>query len=402
MRLLRGFLVALVLGAAGCIAEEVTLLDDVFMRGERVMVFIKAGTSVEVVSRSDSSVTIRQNGQVGSIPASSVPSSSPEARPAEAAAPDVPASVLVTPAIVMGPQTLFLANSPEDSPDGLREYIPDVEDLNDWQHMASTRVLKNVADPQAYLAGVHEAVAKADPEARFHLGSSSGENVLEITTKGDLPNRIHFIQWSLTRASAVAGGDLMVYQYAVRYFSYGDATAGKINDERTVMLLPFVASSSFEELTTILKPHDVKLIVKTDATVESTFPRGTFLYSPDVSLDFAGNMPGGIDIPIFTTQDGHVRCGAGIKDMLVDSRGAGISTTPILPSGIVGPRPGTFNGKGAFRLHTEELFRSQFALHTAGVYTLMVYCYLRDGKGDRYTLVGSQAVTIVDSRASGP
>jgi hypothetical protein len=395
----KAVLVAFLFAAANCFAEEATLSGDAVMRGDRVLALIKAGTVVEVLSRDGATVTIRHHGLVGAVPASCVPAGAPAASREGAPVPDVPASMLVTPAIVLGPQTLFLANSPEESPDGLREYIPDQESLERWAHMASTRILRGQGDPQAFLAGVQADAVKANPDARTHLWTDNGESVLEATTRGDLPNRIHFTQWGLTRAQTFEGQDLKVYQYAVRYFSVGDSTAGAMDAERAAMLVPFAASSSFEEITNILKPHNLRILLKTEATVTSPFPAESFTYSPRVSLDFVGNLPEGIDIPTLTSQTGQVACGASTRYMLFDSAGVGISAVPTMDPVVGKFEHATFKGRGVFRLHTNEMFLPHFVVHSGGTYTLEADCYLIDMHNEKYAVSGRQQVTIVDSGA---
>jgi hypothetical protein len=395
MKHLLGILLAYLLsGASRCLAEEVVLTKNAIMHGEHVLASIKAGTTVEIVSRNAQAVTIRHNGQVGSIP----PDSVPETKHQEAVIPNVPNSAIVTPAIVFGPLTLFLANSPADSPDELRQYIPDDEHPDRWEHMVSTRVIRGTTDSQAYLMGVQASAKKANPKNRFRLWPGNGESVLELAEYAETPNRPKFAQWSLTRANVTDGENLIVYQYAVRYFGYGDSTIAEMDKERTAMLNPFVAPLSFEEITTILKPHNVKLTVKTDANVESTFPDGSFVYEPKVSLDFAAYIPDGLDIPTGKSQDGRITCYAPLQDILINSEGVGMPFAIPYQTVAGGSGPVAFNRKGAFELHADELFQPHFKLHAGGTYTLKVYCYLNDNAGRRFVVVGTQNVTVVDRR----
>lgn len=388
-------LAACVLSAAGAVAEEVTLLKDVMMRGDRVLASIKAGTVVEIVSRNDHAVIIRHNGNVGAIP----PDSVPEVKRQEAPSPDAPAFVLVTPAIILGPLTLFLANTPGDSPDELRQYIPDDEILEHWAHMASTRVIKGAAGPQAYLADARARATSANSRNRAGSWPVNGENVLELVEYVEMPNRIKFAQWSLTRANLDDAGKLVVYQYAVRYYGYGDSTNAEMEKERAAAMDPFVARLSFDEVTTIPKPHNVRLTLTTDATVESAFPGGSFVYEPKFSMEFTGDMPGGIDIPMGKSKEGHIACLAATQDVLLNPAGVGmLSAEPSHRALGESFLPMDSNHRGPFTIRADSYLHSAFRVPAGGVYAFKVTCYLKDSSGKPYLVVGSQNVTIVDKR----
>jgi hypothetical protein len=395
---LPGLLAAFMLGAAAGMADEVTLLKDVMMRGDHVLASIKAGTAVEIVSRNDQAVIIRYHGQIGAIPLDSVP----EVKHPEVAPPEAPAVARVTPAIVLGPRTLFLANDPGDSPDGLRQYIPDDENIDRWEHMASTRVIKGSTDPQAYLASAQESAKRANPRNRAASWPFDGEKVLELVEYIDLPNRTKFAQWSLTRANRDDGGNLVVCQYAVRYYAYGDSTDGVMERERNSTLNPFVARLSFEEATTIPKPHNVRLTVTTEATVESAFPGGSFVYAPDVSLGFAGNMPDGIDIPTGKSPHGRIACLALTQVLFLNPEGVAMPAGD--PRRIVRESfaPMDSRRQGPFNFQAGLYDNAAFTVRAGGAYTLKVNCHLKDNSGKPYLVVGSQKVMIVDTRAHDP
>jgi hypothetical protein len=394
---MRPLFLALALGAAACcFGEELILSRNVILRSNHGLASLKAGTVVELVSRDEKAITVRYNGQTGTIPPGSAVEQAPAPAVAEVPTVTAPVPAPVTPAIILGPLTLFLANSPADSPDDLREYIPDDESLEHWLHMASTRVLGNRNDPQAYLTREEAEAARTNPRAHHRFLPGDGQ-VLELMTYAPASYFLKFAQWSLTKAKYVEGKGLVVSRYAVRYFNYGDATEAKVDAERDTMLQPF-ESSPFEELTNILKPHDVRLRIATDAKAESNFPNGSFFYWPKVSLDFTGYMPDGIEVPAYTTPDGRVVCLAA-GAILLDANGSAMPFGPVNGEAFYDiPKP--VKGKGEFRIHTDDINpHRSFELPTGGRYTLVVDCYLTDPQGKKFIVSASQDVTIGDTRA---
>lgn len=393
------FFLALSLGTAGrCCADEVTVSRNVIMRSDHGLASLKAGTVVDLVSRDDKAITIRYNGQIGTIPPNSVVEPEPTRTEADAPASTAPGPSPVTPCVILGSLTLFLANSPADSPNELREYIPDDETLEHWLHMASTWVLKDSIDPQAYLKEVEADAAKANSKAHSRFWPNNGP-ALEFMTYAPMSYSLKFAQWNLMRASHVDGRGLVVYQYAVRYFNYGDATAAKVTAERDSMLGPFGASS-FEELTDVLKPHNIRLCLVTDMKVGTFFPEGTFRYCPRISLDFTGYMPGGIAIPAVVTTGGKVWLSSAWNAVLLDSKGtAMLSADPGDGPGSIASSV-TLKGKDGFKIHTDRAFCRGFELHAGGTYTLVFDCYLTDQDGKKFNVSASRNVTIVDNRAS--
>ena len=92
---LRARVLAAALAAASCQAGEIIALpNNTVMRSDRSLVSLKAGTAVEILERGDKTISIRCNGQTGTIPASSLAAParpaavppSPTPRPAAAAA----------------------------------------------------------------------------------------------------------------------------------------------------------------------------------------------------------------------------------------------------------------------------------------------------------------------------
>jgi len=63
--------VALAIGSCQA-GDIVSLPNNTVMRLDRSLVSIKAGTAVEVMERGDKTISIRYNGQTGTIPASSL------------------------------------------------------------------------------------------------------------------------------------------------------------------------------------------------------------------------------------------------------------------------------------------------------------------------------------------
>ena len=235
-------LLALSLAALGsCLAENLTLPQNVILRSDHTLLSIKAGTVVEVVSKDATTVTIRYQNQVGTIPTSSL------AVPAAGVA-AAPTSPRARPAITIGPLTLLQAFAPSDSPVQLREYIPADETLAHWDHLASIRVFKDLTDPSAYLQATADAVAKSNPAAqsRFLQNSQTKQVILDFLTFAPANSPLQFAEWNLMRTKFVPGKGLVVYQYAVRYYTAAAEIGGKIAAERIRILPPF-ETATFEE-----------------------------------------------------------------------------------------------------------------------------------------------------------
>jgi hypothetical protein len=109
---LRILVVALAIGT--CQAGDIVALpNNTVMRSDRSLISLKAGTAVEVLERGDKTISIRYNGQTGTIPAGSLtaaarpssasvtPAPKPAATAAKAAAP-APHSIVAD-----QPQTVY-------------------------------------------------------------------------------------------------------------------------------------------------------------------------------------------------------------------------------------------------------------------------------------------------------
>jgi hypothetical protein len=101
----------LAMAIATGMAEDMALPTNTMMRGDRILVSLKAGTVVEVLSRGDKTITIRYKGQTGTISTSSV-TAAPGAPVASAAAkPAVPVARTGSPApnsvVVDHPQSFY-------------------------------------------------------------------------------------------------------------------------------------------------------------------------------------------------------------------------------------------------------------------------------------------------------
>jgi len=88
--------ILLLLSSALCFAEEVTLTKAAILKADRSIVQLKAGTTVEVVSRGEKTVTIRFGKITGTIPSDSVAAGAHAPAPAAAAVTTPPAAPVAT------------------------------------------------------------------------------------------------------------------------------------------------------------------------------------------------------------------------------------------------------------------------------------------------------------------
>jgi len=400
LRLLVYLAVALSAASPGR-AEEATVTRNVILRGERSLVTVKKGTVVEVVSLGDGTVTVRYNGQVGTVPRDSVTEIEARAAVADGAKSEPDAPPPVTPALVMGTGTFFLAGGPGDSPDMPREYIPDDETLEHWAHRISIRVYKDLTDPMAFLQGMQQEALKYRPPSNSRMleGEETREPILEFSNYAPSAASQKYRQWNLMRAAYVAGKGVVTYEYSVRYYSYGDATAALIDQEREGMFRPF-ASASFEEVNNIVKSHNVRLSMITEPTVKSFFPNGVFEFKPRVTIELAGYLAGGIEIPAMLAKDGAIWSMLGAHPYVFDASGVAVPhgvSNSYYPGEIA--RLTKLTGKGAFKIRAEQDIFYSFELRTGGIYTLVLDCTLKDSEGRQFMVSASQNVTVVDTRA---
>jgi hypothetical protein len=242
------FLFVLSLLAIGdCLAQEVTLPANAIMRSGYSLTSLKAGTVVEVIARAGNTVTIRCNGQVGTIEASSLVAVTPTPAAPETRSP-APATAARAPFVSLGDRRFYRIFA-TDSPIPLREYIPDGEAMEHWSHLVSVRVLKDLSDPANYLQIVEANVAKSNPSNRSRLlqVDATKDLVLDFLVFGANAASQQFAEWSLMRCKYVPGAGLVVFQYAVRYYTFGAETGAKVNAERDSVLKPFEAASFREE-----------------------------------------------------------------------------------------------------------------------------------------------------------
>lgn len=243
-------LLALSLAAVGtCAAEDLTLPNNVILRSDRSLLSLKAGTVVEVVARDDKTLTIRVNGQTGTIPVSSLAAVAPTPAAPAMVAREAPISKRAAPSITIGPRRLALAYAPADSPVGLREYLPAGESLDHWNRLASVRVFGGLNDPAAYLKNVAAGVAKSNPAARYQFlqNNETKDLILDFMVFATDPSKPTFAEWNLMRAVYEEGRGLVVYQYAVRYYTFGSQTGPMVNEERNAMAGPFETASFIEQ-----------------------------------------------------------------------------------------------------------------------------------------------------------
>jgi hypothetical protein len=158
------------------------------------------------------------------------------------------ASLRAAPAIGIGELKFYKIYAPAESAAQLREYIPAGETIDHWNRLASVRVFKDLKDPVAYLQKVAAGVAKSHPAARYQFLQNNQSKVLVLDFMMFAPasSPQPFAEWNLMRARYVEGTGLIVYQYAVRYYTFGAETGAKVNAERNKMVEPF-ESASFEE-----------------------------------------------------------------------------------------------------------------------------------------------------------
>jgi len=153
-----------------------------------------------------------------------------------------------TPYITIGELKLFRAYAPEDSQVDLREYLPAGETFERWSRLASVRVFKDLKDPKEYLSNVAAAVSKSSPAARYQFlqNDKTKEYILDFMTFAPDSEPVHFAEWNLMRAKYVKKKGLIVYQYAMRFYEFGESTGSVIRAERNKMTQPF-NEATFEE-----------------------------------------------------------------------------------------------------------------------------------------------------------
>jgi hypothetical protein len=99
----------LALSVGTSLAEDLVLPADAIMRGDRSLTSVKAGTTVEVVTRGDKTVTIRYKGQTGTIPASAL------AAPGHPAATLTTAAAKAVPAPTAAPKKSLVVDNPQST-----------------------------------------------------------------------------------------------------------------------------------------------------------------------------------------------------------------------------------------------------------------------------------------------
>ncbi|MBP6865851.1 MAG: hypothetical protein KBC32_11375 [Candidatus Didemnitutus sp.] len=153
-----------------------------------------------------------------------------------------------SPHITIGDLKLVRAYAPAESESQLREYLPEGENLERWNRLASVRVFAKEKNPQKYLERVADMVRKSSPAARaeFFRNEQKKETVLDFITFAPPGAPEHFAEWNMMRAKYVKGTGLVVYQYALRLYVIDDDSISVLTSERRKMMAPFV-EASFEE-----------------------------------------------------------------------------------------------------------------------------------------------------------
>jgi hypothetical protein len=117
-----------------------------------------------------------------------------------------------------------------------------------YHGQASIRVFKDLTDPGADLQTVAAGVVKSGPSAGARLLKDTNTDGLILDFMMFAPPSAEqpFAEWNLMRAKYLEGTGLVVYQYAVRYYTFGAETGAKVNAERMTMMTPF-GSATFQE-----------------------------------------------------------------------------------------------------------------------------------------------------------
>ena len=151
------------------------------------------------------------------------------------------------PHIAIGDLRLYLANSGITVAGPLKEYLPSGETLENWNHLASVRIFKNLTDPDAYLEGLGKQVVKKDPAARYQiLKNGSGLTVLDFLAFSDPSIPKPYAEWNLMKATYIPGEGLVLYQFAMRIYAIDGTLPQRINDERLKMLTAFAQATYAE------------------------------------------------------------------------------------------------------------------------------------------------------------
>jgi hypothetical protein len=156
------------------------------------------------------------------------------------------AAAKAQPTIAIGDVKLALAFTSKDSPESIREYIPKGESLDHWSRMASVRVFPKEKKPLDYLQRVGAGIPRTHPAARAQLlkHDKTGDNILDfLMFTADSSTA----EWNLMRARYERGKGLIVYQYAVRFYTVDKSLGPAIVAERLKMIDPF-ETASFEEI----------------------------------------------------------------------------------------------------------------------------------------------------------
>ena len=101
----------LALSVGTSLAEDLVLPTNAIMRGDRSLTSLKAGTTVEIVTRGDKTVTIRYKGQTGTIPVSALSASG---HPAAVVTTPV-AKAVPAPALTPTPRKSLVVDNPQST-----------------------------------------------------------------------------------------------------------------------------------------------------------------------------------------------------------------------------------------------------------------------------------------------
>jgi hypothetical protein len=150
--------------------------------------------------------------------------------------------------IQIGDLSLFVAYSPSESTNQLKEYLPEGEKFEDWKRLASVRTFATWKDPELYLKQLGPWIVKKDPASKYRLfQKKDGPLVLDFFIYAYKDGKVSILEWNLMKAHYEEGRGVILDQYAMRIYNPDTTAFDAITAERKKMLNPF-ADATFVEL----------------------------------------------------------------------------------------------------------------------------------------------------------